>query len=81
MQSREYRIVLSTASSANSTHTHRYEANLYLRYDVVRSRTVSIAARSKTSTFFGRSNVGIAGSSSAQGMDMCLRFSVLCCPV
>jgi hypothetical protein len=37
--------------------------------------------RSKASTFFGRSNVEIAGSNPARGMDVCLRFSVLCCPV
>jgi hypothetical protein len=42
---------------------------------------VSIAARSKASTVFGRSNIGIAGSNPARGMDVCLCFSVLCCPV
>jgi hypothetical protein len=30
---------------------------------------------------FGRSNVEITGSNPARGMDVCLRFSVLCCPV
>jgi hypothetical protein len=38
---------------------------------------ISIAERSGASTVFGRSDVEIAGS----GMDVCLRFSVLCCPV
>jgi hypothetical protein len=42
---------------------------------------ISIAERSETSTVFGRSNVEIAGSNPARGMDVCLRFSVLCCPV
>jgi hypothetical protein len=42
---------------------------------------VSIAARSKVSTVFGRSITGIAGSNLARGMDVCLCFSVLCCPV
>jgi hypothetical protein len=42
---------------------------------------VSIAAQSKASTVFGRSNIGIAGSNPAQDMDMCLCFFVLCCPV
>jgi hypothetical protein len=42
---------------------------------------VSIAERSEASTVFGRSNVEIAGSNPARGMDMCLRFYVLCCPV
>jgi hypothetical protein len=36
---------------------------------------------SKASTVFGRSNIGIAGSNPAWGMDVCLRLSVLCCPV
>jgi hypothetical protein len=40
-----------------------------------------MAARSKASTVFGRSNIGIAGSNPARGMDVCLRLSVLCCPV
>jgi hypothetical protein len=42
---------------------------------------VLVAERSETSTVFGRSNVKIAGSNPARGMDVCLRFSVLCCPV
>jgi hypothetical protein len=42
---------------------------------------VPIAARSKARTVFGRSNIGIAGSNSARGMDVCLCFSVLCGPV
>jgi hypothetical protein len=43
------------------------------------ARPVSIAARSKPSTDFGRSNIGIAGSNPAQGMDVCL--CSLCCVV
>jgi hypothetical protein len=42
---------------------------------------VSIAERSEASTVFCCSNVEIAGSNPARGMDVCLRFSVLCCPV
>jgi hypothetical protein len=42
---------------------------------------VSTAARSKASTVFGRSNIGIAGSNPSRGMDVCLCFSVLSCPV
>jgi hypothetical protein len=41
---------------------------------------VSIAARSKASTVFGRSNIGIVGSNRVRGMDVYLCFSVLCCP-
>jgi hypothetical protein len=37
--------------------------------------------RSEASTVFGRSNVEIAGSNPARGVDVCLRVSVLCCPV
>jgi hypothetical protein len=40
-----------------------------------------MAERSKTSTVFGRSNIGIAGSKPARGIDVCLRLSVLCYPV
>jgi hypothetical protein len=40
-----------------------------------------MAARSKASTVFGRSNIEITGSNPARGMDVCLCFSVLCCPV
>jgi hypothetical protein len=42
---------------------------------------VSVVARSKASTVFGRSNIGITGSNPARGIDVCLCFSVLCCPV
>jgi hypothetical protein len=42
---------------------------------------VSIAALPKASTVFGRLNIGFAGSNPARGMDVCLCFSVLCCPV
>jgi hypothetical protein len=37
---------------------------------------VSVAARSKASTVFGRSNIRNAISNPAGGMDVCLRFSV-----
>jgi hypothetical protein len=39
------------------------------------------AARSKALTVFSRSNTGIAGSNPTRDMDVCLRFSALCCPV
>jgi hypothetical protein len=39
-----------------------------------------VAARSKARMVFDRPNTGIVGSNSARGMDVCLRFSVLCCP-
>jgi hypothetical protein len=40
-----------------------------------------MAALSKARTVFDRSNIGIAGSNPALGMDVCPRFSVLCCAV
>jgi hypothetical protein len=40
-----------------------------------------MAAWSKERTVFKRSNTVIVGSNPAQGMDVCPRFSVLCCPV
>jgi hypothetical protein len=43
--------------------------------------SVSMAEQSEANTVFGRSNIGITGSNPAQGMDVCLRLSVLCCPV
>jgi hypothetical protein len=42
---------------------------------------VPMAVRSKAHTVFDRSSTGIADSSPARGMDVCPRFSVLCCPV
>jgi len=42
---------------------------------------VSTAERSETSTVFSRSNFEIGCSNPARGMDVCLRFAVLCCPV
>jgi hypothetical protein len=40
-----------------------------------------MAGRFKASNVFGRSNIENAGSNPARGMDVCLRLSVLCCPV
>jgi hypothetical protein len=54
--------------------------HIICNHPVVLSEPVPITARSKAHTIFGRSNTGIAGSNAAQGMDVCLHFSVLCCP-
>jgi hypothetical protein len=45
------------------------------------SLPVWMAERSKSSTVYDRSNIGITGSNPARGMDVCPRVSVLCCPV
>jgi hypothetical protein len=42
---------------------------------------VSMVERSKACTVYDHSNIGITGSNPAWGMDVCLRVSVLCCPV
>jgi hypothetical protein len=42
---------------------------------------VSTAERSKAGTVYDRLNIEIAGSNPARGMDVCLRVSVLCCPM
>jgi hypothetical protein len=42
---------------------------------------VSIAERSKACTVYDRLNIEISGSNPARGVDVCLRVSVLCCPV
>jgi hypothetical protein len=43
---------------------------------------VPVAARShEARTVFGRSNIGIVASNLTRGIDVCLRFSMLCCPV
>jgi hypothetical protein len=47
----------------------------------VREVPVLMAERSETRTALGRSKTGIADSNPARGMDVCLRLSVLCCPV
>jgi hypothetical protein len=40
---------------------------------------VPVAERSEARTVFDRSNSGIMGSNPPRGMDLCPRFSVLCC--
>jgi hypothetical protein len=40
-----------------------------------------MAERSNACTVYDCSNIGIAGSNPASGMDVCLRVSVLCCRV
>jgi hypothetical protein len=42
---------------------------------------VSVVARSKACTVFDHSNSGLMGLNPAPGMNVCLHFSVLCCPV
>jgi hypothetical protein len=42
---------------------------------------VSIAERSKACTVYNCLNIEISGLNPAQGMNVCLCVSVLCCPV
>jgi hypothetical protein len=48
---------------------------------IVWQKSISMAALSKARTVFDRSNTEIVCSNSARGMDVCKRFSELCCPV
>jgi hypothetical protein len=45
--------------------------------------SITVAALSKARTVFARSNYGIVGSNSTQGMDVCMYVFILClyCPV
>jgi hypothetical protein len=45
------------------------------------TQLVSIAKRSKACTVYECLNIEITVSNPAWGMDVCLRVSVLCCPV
>jgi hypothetical protein len=45
------------------------------------NQPVSVAERSKACTVYDRLNIEITGSNPTRGMDVCLHFSVLCCPV
>jgi hypothetical protein len=47
---------------------HHYQRKRTIFIHVCGRRPVSMAARSKASTVFGRSNIGIAGSNTARGI-------------
>jgi hypothetical protein len=47
----------------------------------IRNMPVSIAERSKACTVYDCLNIEIAGLNPAQGMDVCVRVSVFCCPM
>jgi hypothetical protein len=59
------------------------ETSYYLQkfYKYKLNVPVPMGARSEARTIFGCSNPGIVGSNPTRGMDVCPRFSVLCCPV
>jgi hypothetical protein len=48
---------------------------------LITQQPVLMAKRSEASTAFRHLNIGIAGSNPTQGMDVCLRLSVLRCPM
>jgi hypothetical protein len=53
-----------------------------LRFPLILLRLpVPVAERSEARNVFDRSNIGITVSNPTRGMDVCPRFSVLCCPV
>jgi len=47
----------------------------------VPNEPVTLTSQSKVRTVFDRSNAEIVGLNPARGLDVCPRFSVLCCPV
>jgi hypothetical protein len=49
--------------------------------DLNEQMPIPMTAQSKARTVFDRSNTGIVGSNPARGMDVCPRFSMLCCSV
>jgi hypothetical protein len=52
-----------------------------LKLVFIHERIYVLVRRSKALTVFRRSNSGLVGSNPARDMDVCPRFSVLCCPV
>jgi hypothetical protein len=60
--------------------TYMIRIHMFRVCDIIH-KLVSIAEQSEASTVFGCSDVEITGSNLAQGMDVCLCFSVLRCPV
>jgi hypothetical protein len=49
--------------------------------ELVSNKLVSAGLNSRAGTVYDRLNIEIVGSNPARGMDVCLRVSVLCCPV
>jgi hypothetical protein len=50
---------------------------LHTKFHIFNYSPVSIAERSKSCTAYDRSNIGIAGSNPARGMDVFPRFCVV----
>jgi hypothetical protein len=86
-------ISITLHTSHTKTRIHTFPIGLFVPADVKKALhkvlmfilailiQTGLNSRSKTSTVFGRSNIGIAGSNPARDMDVCLCFSVLHCPV
>jgi hypothetical protein len=45
------------------------------------TKPITVVARSKAWTVFGRSTTGIVGSNPTRGMDVCVRLFCLYCPM
>jgi hypothetical protein len=63
-----------------------WEANTYSSsqeiFNILNLRLYNlVVVRSKARMVLNPSNTGILGSNPTRGMDVCPRFSVLCCPV
>jgi hypothetical protein len=73
---------LLNASSCSLQESPQYYKFLHVQHNLVlKSSAGPIGRVSKASTVFDLSNTGIVASNSLRGMDVCSRFSVLCCPV
>jgi hypothetical protein len=49
-----------------------------LNWDLLLKMPITVAARCKAWTVFGRLNAGIVGSNPTQGMDVCARLFCVC---
>jgi hypothetical protein len=74
-----YAVKLYQISQKMNHHTQKLEMMNYETYEYL--QPVPVAAPSEALSVFDRSNTGIVRSNPTRGIDVCPRFSVLCCPV
>jgi hypothetical protein len=77
--------VFESLRSMNKQIIFAIEIRAFYLYNIlfceINKKPVSTAERSKASTVYDRLNIDIGGSNPARGMDVCVCFSVLYCPV
>jgi hypothetical protein len=69
------------ANEAASSSVSDVDSSVVIRILLGSHTPITVAARSKAWTVFARSNTGIVGSNSTQGMDVCMPLFCLCCSV